>query len=207
MLTYTLLGDGRSDKTLMKIINWSLNKLIPTIPLSESFADFKFLRRPPKTLEDKILKALELYPCDILFIHRDAETNKDIEKIIEKRKEEINDAAKNKDLKYVSIITVKMMETWLLTDSSAILKAAGNPNSRVNLSLPKVSQLETLNDPKDMLHTFLKTASELKGRRLASFNVDQAVHLVAEYTSNFSNLQNLSAYQHFENDLKSILNR
>jgi len=203
MIRYTLLGDGSSDRTLLKIIKWILSDRLPNIPVTETFANFNFLHKPPRMLEERIIKALELWPCDILFIHRDAEQTKDIDDILKSRNNEIRIAALNAGCKYVAIIPVKMMETWLLTDEKAILKAAGNANNLIQL--PKIIKLETLANPKEELHEQLKKASGLKGRRLDSFNVHQAVHLVAEHTTDFSSLRQLKAFKSFEEDLVLVL--
>ncbi len=203
MIRCTLLTDGSSDKTLLRIIKWALEELLPNIPVSESFAHFGFLRNPPKALEERIVKAIELWPCDILFIHRDGEQTRDIPNIIEKRKGEISNAVGTTNCRYVPIIPVKMMETWLLTDEVAILKAAGNTTLGINL--PKPQKLESISNPKEQLYEYLRNASGLKGRRLESFNVGLAVHLVAEYTSDFSKLRELYAYKTFELELKQVL--
>jgi hypothetical protein len=203
MIRFTLIGDGSSDKTLLRIIKWAITQHLPHIPVNETFATFSFLSKPPKTLQDKIIKAMDLWPCDILFVHRDAEQTKDMDTKIKQRKIEIKSAISNIGCKYIAVIPVKMMETWLLTDEKAILKAAGNTNSTIEL--PKLNKLESISNPKSDLHEFLKRASGLKGRWLDSFNVNQAVYLVAEYTNDFSNLRQLKAFNYFEEDLKSIL--
>lgn len=207
MLRYTLIGDGSSDKTLLKIIKWSLSNLLPTVPLAGEFADFRGLPKPPKQLEDKVKKAIELYPCDILFIHRDGESIKDVEKVIQKRQNEIREACLDLSSQWVAVVTVKMMEAWLLTDALAIMRAAGNPSARTTPMLPKITNLEFEQAPKELLHHLLKTASGSRGRRLQSFNVNQAVHLVAEYTTDFAKLRQLTAFAVFERDLVLALNQ
>ena len=86
-LKYTLIADGSSDKTLLRIIKWSLDNLYPTLPNEGSFADFRFLPNPPKGLNEKVKNAMHYYPFNVVFIHRDAETTNP--KIIEQRYKEI----------------------------------------------------------------------------------------------------------------------
>ncbi len=209
ILHYTLLSDGSSDKALMNIINWTLHQLIPNLPISGQYAELGKLKNPPKNLALKIQKAVELYPCDVLFVHRDCES-KD-QSIFETRLKEIKDAFNKNNFtehnNLVRIVPVVMMETWLLIDEIAIKKAAGNRNYNESLNLPRPKNLETLTDSKDVLHQCLKQASGRKGRRLSKFNIHSAVHLVAEYIDDFSTLNNLKAYQYFEIELKEVLSQ
>ena len=72
-IRYTLLSDGSSDRMLMPIIEWLLYQYCPEIEIESSWADLGRLPQPPKTLPEKIEVTLDLYPCDLLFVHRDAE--------------------------------------------------------------------------------------------------------------------------------------
>jgi hypothetical protein len=135
-LKYTLIADGSSDKTLLSIIKWSLDDLYPKIPNEGSFADFRNIPNPPKSIKDKVKIALEYYPFDVLFIHRDAE-NTNI-RTINQRVAEITKELQNDLLgKIICVIPIKMMETWLLFDKKAIKRAAGNRNYKGNIILPK----------------------------------------------------------------------
>ena len=122
VLKFTLIADGSSDKTLLRIIKWSLDNLYPKLPNEGYYADFRTLPDPPKGLENKVAKAIIYYPFNILFIHRDAETISP--KIINKRIEEIRAKLQEKDFeRTICIVPIKMMETWLLFDLEAIKKA------------------------------------------------------------------------------------
>jgi hypothetical protein len=73
-IRYTLLTDGRSDRALMRLLNWLLKIYFPNSTIQHTWADLSKHPNPPKKLQGKIKKAIELNPrCDILFIHRDAE--------------------------------------------------------------------------------------------------------------------------------------
>lgn len=203
-LKYTLIADGSSDKTLLKIIKWSLDNLYPTLPNEGSFADFRFLPNPPKGLMGKVKSALILYPYDIVFIHRDAETTNS--KIIEQRYNEIRVEIGEVEFdKTICVVPIKMMEVWLLIDKVAIKKASGNGNFSGEIILPTIKNLENQNQPKMLLHNLLADASGLKGRNLKKFNPDRAVHLVAEYIEDFSPLRQLVAFQAFENELRRVV--
>ena len=206
-LRYTLLTDGSSDKTLMNIIQWSLDDIYPQLPCVGRFADLRLLKKPPSAgdVVQRIKVAENLHPFDILFYHRDAEYfDKDV---IQKRKNEIlGKVDEQLAAKIVCVVPVTMMETWLLIDRDAIKKASGNRNYTGNVDLPALSRLESIKDTKAILHHILLNSSGLKGRREKMFHVHQAVHLVAENIKDYSPLRELSAFREFENDLKIAVN-
>ncbi len=141
------------------------------------------------------------FPFNILFIHRDAE--KTDNRMIEQRAAEIKKELEPGLLGItVCVIPVKMMETWLLIQSEAIKRAAGNRNYKGEINLPALNRLENESQPKILLHQLLKDVSGLKGRNMKKFNPEAAVHLVAEYIEDFSPLRNLDAFLAFEADLK-----
>src|SRR4030042_195645 len=87
-LRYTLVTDGSSDALLMPILTWLLIYLGVARLIDSQWAELRTIRRNrPRTLSDKIRCAMDLYPCDLLFIHRDAERESR-----EKRACEINHA-------------------------------------------------------------------------------------------------------------------
>lgn len=205
-LKYTLIADGSSDMTLLRIIKWSLDDLYPKLSNDGSFADFRNIQEPPKRLADKVRTAKLYYPFDILFVHRDAESTNS--RLITQRCQEVNAELQEEDIdKTICIVPIKMMETWLLIDEVAIKKAAGNRNYRGSINLPSLRILERESQPKELLHTLLREASGKKGRNLKKFNIDKAVHLVAENIEDFSPLRNLVAFRVFEEELKSVVDK
>lgn len=207
LLRYTLIGDGSSDKALLPVINWLLNDLYPNLPIVDSFAEFGHLPKPPakKDIAEQIECAAKYYPFDILFYHRDAEENTD--RIIDKRKEEILGAAANAHSSHsiVCVVPVVMTETWLLIDENAIKKAAGNRNFSGELRLPPVQILEQKTNTKSTLYDLLKVAKNTNKRSLQKFKPDYAVHLVAEFISDFSPLRQLRSFRALEQDLKAAI--
>jgi len=207
-IRYTLLSDGLSDKTLMNIIDWLFNDLVPNMPVQPQFADLTRLPDPPRAdrIDLRISKAIEYYPCDIIFVHRDAErTDKETYEIRRGEIQENFDKIVVDDSKLVKIIPVRMMETWLLIDIEAIKIASGNRNGKENLKLPAINQLENHSTPKETLHDLIKQASGLKGRRLDKLNVGHAIHLVAENISDYNILRRLNAFKTFEKEVKNVL--
>lgn len=74
----------------------------------------------------------------------------------------------------ILIVPVRMQEPWLLFDEQAIRRAAGNPGGKTALPLPRLTQLESLPDPKETLYGLLVAASEHQGRRRGRFNPSRA---------------------------------
>src|ERR1022692_2172114 len=72
-LKHTLVSDGPTDANLIPIINWTLREAAD-MPVAEGVrADLQRLPRLPETFVDRIMSAVDFFPCDVLFIHRDAE--------------------------------------------------------------------------------------------------------------------------------------
>lgn len=205
LLTYTLVADGPSDRCLLPIINWTIANAPSHEELSidSQFADFRDAPETPQSLTEKIRRAVQEYPCDVLFVHRDAEREEPA-----RRRDEIEQAAREAGVNtVVCIVPVRMSEAWLLFDESAIRRAAGNPHGNVALKLPPIQRIESQPDPKALLQNALMTASESSGRRLKQFQRDLRIlrHRVAELIEDFSPLRSLSAFQDFERDVHAIL--
>lgn len=158
------------------------------------------LAKAPRSLNARIQCAVESYPCDLLFIHRDAEGD-----ALEARSRQIDEALEGRQLggsKAVRVVPVRMTEAWLLFDEGAIRAAAGNPESRVDLLLPKLNAIERHADPKQLLHEALRSASECTGRRRDRLRVHARVHRVAELIQDFSPLRALPAFRAFEDSTR-----
>ncbi len=207
-LRYTLVTDGSSDAALIPILNWLLRSNGVTWAIQAEWADLGRYSLPEKPkLADKIERSLYLYPCNLLFVHRDAEKEPR-----EKRVEEINRALEkvtkpNQVPPAVCVVPVRMQEAWLLFDEAAIRYAAGNRSGRQPLDLPPIKKLENLPNPKAELYNHLRRASNLSGRRLKRFPVSRRVLRVTEYIDDFSPLRVLPAFTALENDIKQIINQ
>jgi len=206
-IRYTLLSDGSSDRALIPILNWLLQNHLNDWAIQSEWAD---LRRFDKSLRDKLEKriqlSLELYPCDLLFIHRDAE-----EKTRETRINEIRTAItrlpSSISIPTVCIVPVRMTEAWLLFDISALHKAASNPNGSFALQLPDIRRLEHEPNPKKVLHEILCQASGLSARRLKKFSPHDRTHRVSELINDFSPLRILPAFNALESELIDVIRK
>jgi len=204
VLRHTLVSEGTTDANLIPIIDWTLRET-GGIPLSEGVrAEFWRLPEPPDGPVERFVKAAELFPCDVLFIHRDADKLS-----LDARVEEIREAfAKAKQrgvqLPAVAIVPVKMLEAWLCFDEQAVRKAAGNPNGTVPLCLPPLRRVETRPDPKDELKQALRAASQLTGRRLKKFSTATAFWRIVDWIEDFSPLRELPAFRSFEKSIQRL---
>jgi len=169
-----------------------------------NWADFRHLPTPPKSLPERLVTACEHYPCDLLFVHRDAET-----KAVQFRVNEIRKAiaTSSQTVPHVCVVPVRMLEAWLLHDIHAIRRAAGNPNGSQALNLPTLDQVENIADPKQVLREALLSAVATTGRRRRRAERDFGVnlHRVADLIKDYSPLRQLSAFTHFESTLRQAL--
>jgi hypothetical protein len=98
-----------------------------------------------------------------------------------------------------------MQEAWFLFDPSALRWAAGNPNGEVKLALPKLTDLESLPDPKETLHDLLREASGLHGRRRKRFRVHAVARRIVDFIEDFSPLLELPAFVSLERDVRIVV--
>lgn len=204
---FTLLSDGSSDKTLIPHLTWLLKQNGVTLPIVSDWADLSRLRERPNDLTEKIERSLELYPCEVLFIHRDAE-----KELPKNRKDEITKAlAKlNQNLakpSFVCVNPVRMSEAWLLFDEKVIRRASGNPEGKAGINLPKLKNVEELPDPKEVLFKAIRDTSEKSGRKLKQLNADMPAlrYRVSELIEDFAPLRALTAFNQLEADIKNLI--
>lgn len=198
---YLLIGEGASDEALLHVLTWMIEQHTSR-PIRPLWPDFATLGRPP-TLEGRIQHALALYPCDLLFVHRDADKSPREERVAEIRTALANSAPEN--LPAVCVIPVRMTEAWLLIDEAALRTAAGAPKGRQDLVLPTVRELENLGDPKLLLGELIRAASGLQGRRLKRLKRQTTITRLAELIDDFSALRQLSAFQALEADFLKVM--
>ena len=203
-IRYTLITDGSSDRALIPILTWVLREKGEVKRIQPEWAELRRLPHIPQTLGERILTAVDLFPCDLLFIHRDAEGE-----VPDLRYEEIRNALKEaatKDFQIpaICVVPVRMTEAWMLINESAIRFAAGNPNGTEPLNLPDVSALEQIPDPKELLFELLREASGLQGRRLKTFKMAESRTRITELIGDFSPLRRLKAFRRLEEDVSNL---
>jgi hypothetical protein len=206
VLRYTLVADGPGDRALLPILNWLLRRLegARQCPFRPEFFDPRTLDDPPSHLSAKITRALQLFPCDVLFVHSDAEGGAQQERV-----REIEGALPRSPGLHVCIVPVRMTEAWLLIDQRAIRSAAGNPNGTHPLAMPSITAIESIPDPKQQLRRLLLDATAFRGRRKSQFEreLNWRMQRVAELIEDFRLLRELPAFQEFENATRGAVER
>ena len=199
-----MVSDGASDRALIPILTWALRRQGYDGPVNPQWADLRRLKPPPSRLDLKLRASVEFYPCDLLFIHRDAEGQP-----LADREQEIMRAVQTVKAEilalFVPVVPVRMMEAWLLIEEAAIRSAAGNPNGDDELDLPLVRHLENLPNPKGVLHNLIREASGLGAHRRQRLKVGQLVYRIADLVNDFSPLESIPAFSSFSAELRHVL--
>ncbi|MCB9294649.1 MAG: hypothetical protein H6559_16240 [Lewinellaceae bacterium] len=184
-------------------MKWLLIQKFPDRAININFADLKPISKGNEKLAERICKAVDLFPCDVLFIHRDAEKES-----IESRENEIRHAIDNAECELpvcIPVTPIKMSEAWILIDIESIRIASGNPNGKDVLKLPAIDKLEKIPDPKKDLIELIKKASGLNKRRLKGFNPRKAMHRLAEVIEDYSRLRRLDSFKKLEEGIDKII--
>ena len=197
-LQATLVTDGASDRVLVPILGWLMQQLTAQ-EVEARWADLRGLGRKPTDLSERLAAAVQLHPCRLLFVHRDAERQDPDIRYVE------IDAANRTGCGHVCIVPVRMQEAWLLHDETALRQAAGRPSGTEDLGLPPPHQWDKLPDPKKVLHDALRTASGAKGRRAKNFRPGRAAHRLANLVTDWSPLRSLAAFARLEADTRTAL--
>ncbi len=199
-LRVTLVTDGSSDVVLVPVLQWLISQI--TLEYFEiRWANLRGLSETPRNLAERLAAAIAIYPCNLLFVHRDAEGQDP-----GVRYEEI-DAANQTACAHVCVVPVRMQEAWLLHDEAALREAAGRPSGTEVLSLPPARRWERLPDPKGILYQALRTANGARGRRAKRFNPARAAHRLAALVNDWSPLRDLTAFTQLESDTREALVR
>lgn len=194
-LTSTLVAEGSSDYVLVPLIEFVLDEHC-NIPHVTTFAE----GLPSGPLRERVNLALSLHPCDLLFVHRDADRAQ-----VQQREQEIRAALVSPDApRAIFMIPVRMTEAWLLIDEMAIRRAAGNTSGVANLGLPPFAKLEAQADPKGLLFAALERASELGPNRLRRFDRNRARRQVSGFMEDPSILRKLPSFVHFEEQVQDF---
>jgi len=189
-ITYLLIADGGTDRALIPIIDWTIRNIDPEVDILEP--DFLKRHGPVKNYVEGLDSGAML-----IFVHRDAEGE-----TLAERLREFDDVS---DQRVIPVIPVRMSESWLLIDGSAIAAAADRPFAMV--TTPAVTTLEGLFDPKSRLEDLLVGATGgLTGRSLKRFKqslVDRRID-VSRRIEDYGLLDQLPAFQEFRRRLKDV---
>lgn len=205
--TAVLVAEGSSDACLVRVLEWLLKECDPAPRVWRvEFATRRLREMVPENphggLAAKVYAALAAAPCDLLFVHRDADNaGRGV------RVNEIADAVRlvNPAKPHVPVVPVRETEAWLLVDERAIRNAASNPNGTNVIDLPPVRKIEGISDPKSCLLQALRDASQLGGRHLKRFDAEVCRARVVDHMASFEPLRKLQAFRDLEADLSRVL--
>lgn len=198
-VTATLVTDGSSDRLLVPLIELLLGE-----HTDRAYQVVCAEGLPPISsgLSARIDSALDLFPCDFLFVHRDDEG---VGVAVRQQEIESNWANSQQTAILICVIPVRMTEAWLLANAVPIRAAVGNPNGVDPLNLPIARNIESLSDPKTILFEALKTASGLNSTRRRRFNPHHYRHRVSELTDELAPLRKLRSFKHLEAQIQNHL--
>ena len=198
MVRSTLVTDGTSDVVLVPILQWLMRQVTPE-EFEIRWADPRAFPGRTHNLAEKLAAAFREYPCQLLFVHRDAERQAP-----QVRYEEIG-ASNPTGCPHVCVVPVRMQEAWLLHDEVALREAAGRPSGREELGLP-ANRWDRLADPKGTLHQALRAANGATGKRRAKrFKPGRAAHRLADLITDWTPLRTLEAFAQLEADTRTAL--
>ncbi|MEY4570277.1 MAG: hypothetical protein RLZZ398_1716 [Verrucomicrobiota bacterium] len=203
ILRFTLVAEGTSDRVLIPILRWMLLRHHRNFEWMGQFADLQELPKPPRTLPQKIATASELFPADVIFIHRDSDRVPPAN-----RRKEITEAieslTRSPARHCVPVIPVRMTEAWLLVSENALRGASGNLNGRIPLKLPASQNLERIPDPKKVLQTLLVEASGLSGRRRKTINFSAQRARIPDFLENWETLLTLPSAKRLDDEIAAL---
>ena len=207
VISFALLSEGTSDRALVPLLRWLVAQHVrPTLEIEGRWVDSDRLpKRAIAEPADRLRSAVRVYACDLLFVHRDEDRAGG-----DHRRAEIGQwvvDANPLSAPVVPVIPVRCTEAWLLLDEGAIRRAAGNPDGREPLRLPRPSKVEQVADPKKELFAALRVATGLSGRRLKSFDFRSARHRVGDHIANPADLRRLAAFRRVETDVVAECDR
>ncbi len=161
----------------------------------------------------KIQEGLSFYgDCDLLFLHRDADSDLETQSAGPKRRHtEIYEAVRDSGFtrNWVGIVPVRMTEAWLLVNESSIRYVAGRPRSNTPLDLPSLRLVEHEPDPKARLTEALITASGTSGRDRKRFirAIPSLRHQLLQDLPVGGLLEQVPSWVRFREDLIAALTR
>ena len=193
VISISIICDGTSDLCMEDLTKAIIDSSFPDKTFRITSAREVIPARGP--LQQRLAIAYKNYEPNIIVCHRDAEGMS-----LADRTNEVGKArhAAGITIPVVPAIPLRMIESWLLTESNAIRRAADNCNGSIELNLPRHKSIESIPDPKEALFLALRTASNLPPQRLKRFNEHRARSRIVSFMDDFSGLRTLSSFQQFE---------
>jgi hypothetical protein len=199
-------GEGNSDKYFFPTL---CLRVLANMGPNEAFLPVEPLEKPsiPEPTHKNFLLAIakEYVNFDLLFIHVDADAP-DIELAYQNKILPVLQSAqaspKIYNTNWVAIIPVRNLEAWILADFEAFKASTGTKLPATELGFPpRPIDAEKLADPKATLNQALKLAYKKR-----TSNYEDELGSIAKRI-NLNMLRKLPAYQGFEQQLHTVLER
>jgi hypothetical protein len=116
-IKFSLLSEGKSDAALIPIIKWVFRQQLraDSVVTGDWVDEGRLPKAKAASPGNRLRLAIEIYPCDFLIIHRDADGEN-----WELRKREIAswcDEATLADTRPIAIVPVRETEAWLMAST------------------------------------------------------------------------------------------
>lgn len=196
------VSEGTSDLPLAQLIEALF--LDRGIDLLLSRPDFALLGRVPRDVRSKLEAGLRLTRAvDVVVVHRDADNAGS-----DARRREIADAAAlvAADSNCLPVVPVRMTEAWLLLDEILIRQVAGNPRGRNDLQLPRLHEVESRADPKEILQQCILRAADVTGRKRENLRKRFPQHRrqLLERLDRFGPVTTLASWKQMSADIDAV---
>ena len=210
VLTIAYAGEGGTDeKFLANIILRTFEDVVIETKNYIEIHDPVYIDKKGESAIDKIMYVAERAEgFHVLCFHADADDEND-KKAFEERINpgfsvvEKSEKAVCKNL--VAIVPVHMTEAWILADFDAFKDEIGTEKTNNELGLPiKISQIEKLTNPKEIINDAIKIAFENYSSRRNIPRIGE-IYIPLSQRIRIDSLKNLPSYLKFRDAVKNAL--
>ncbi len=212
VLVLGLYAEGRTDERFLPII---IRRTAEQILLQHKQIDIDVLDPiiVKKTVgvqgrENEILQAAyDAEGYDALVIHSDSDSRtreQTLHQRFEPGKRLVQSCTARVCQHVIPIITVRMVEAWLLADYDTLRKTLGTNLDAKDLNLPeKAKQVESFRDPKQAIDLVIRKIYPNQAHQWARIRGELYAKLAPRI--HLGQLEKLDAYKQFKEDLTNIL--
>src|SRR5579884_1436042 len=144
MIRSTLVAEGSTDGALGPMLTWLLERHLPEadVETTHVLSVDELSGIAKGDINGRMRRAIDLYPCEILFVHRDADSEDDAP-----RHEEIRRATAHLDPAstppVIAVVPIQAIEAWLMFHADALFHAV-RKRARVTLDLPALRTVQSI---------------------------------------------------------------
>jgi len=177
MVRSTLVAEGSTDGALGPMLTWLLERHLPQADVETthvlSMDELSGIAKAD--LVGRMRRALDHYPCEILFVHRDADSEDDAPRYEEIRRAVAHLAPAPP---VIAVVSIQAVEAWLMFHADALFHAV-RKRARVAFDLPPLRTVQSIAHPKQRFHALLRAAHAETGRAASAFRPHHADYYIA----------------------------